>query len=76
MKQPLLADGPLLLGAKATSAASRYGRFYSLSVPQMMADAGLDEAARRRIVARNPARLFHADATTPPSTGHEEQVTS
>ncbi|MBM3605830.1 MAG: amidohydrolase [Alphaproteobacteria bacterium] len=44
-----------------------FRQVYSLSVPQLLADAGLDEAARRRVLALNPAKLLRtADASAVP----------
>ncbi len=37
-----------------------FRQVYSLSVPQIMADAGLDDSARTAILTTNPARLFDA----------------
>lgn len=44
-----------------------FRQVYSLSVPQLLADAGLNEAARRRVLALNPAQLLRtSDAPAVP----------
>ncbi|MCS0494603.1 amidohydrolase family protein [Ancylobacter sp. MQZ15Z-1] len=60
--------------ARGPDEVEPFRKVYALSVPQLMADAGLDAEARHRILVDNPTTLFGAAPHSPSLAQHAASV--